>query len=33
VMSPPRDRPGEGIRIAEIADTEGNRLSVAELRS
>ena len=33
VTSPPRDRPGEGIRIAEIADTEGNRLSVAELRS
>jgi lactoylglutathione lyase len=33
VTSPPRDRPAEGIRIAEIADTEGNRLSVAELHS
>jgi predicted enzyme related to lactoylglutathione lyase len=33
VTSPPRDRPAEGIRIAEIADTEGNRLSVAELRN
>jgi predicted enzyme related to lactoylglutathione lyase len=33
VTSPPRDRPAEGIRIAEIADTEGNRLSIAELHS
>ena len=33
VTSSPRDRPAEGIRIAEIADTEGNRLSVAEVHS
>jgi predicted enzyme related to lactoylglutathione lyase len=33
VTSPIRDRPDEGIRIAEIADTEGNRLSVAEVHS
>jgi lactoylglutathione lyase len=33
VTSPPRDRPGEGIRIAEVADTEGNHLYVAELHS
>jgi predicted enzyme related to lactoylglutathione lyase len=27
---PPADRPGEGIKLAQIADTEGNILSVAE---
>jgi len=26
----PRDRPGEGVRIAQLADTEGNILSIAE---
>src|SRR4051794_4592601 len=30
VTAPPRVRPGEGIRIAQLADTEGNILSVAE---
>jgi predicted enzyme related to lactoylglutathione lyase len=30
VTSPPRDRPGEGIRIAEVADPEGNIIAVAE---
>jgi predicted enzyme related to lactoylglutathione lyase len=30
VTGPPHDRPGEGIRIAQLADTEGNILSVAE---
>ena len=30
VTDAPRDRPGEGIRIAQLADTEGNILSVAE---
>ena len=30
VTDPPRDRPGEGIRIAQLADTEGNILSVAQ---
>ena len=30
VVDPPRDRPGEGIRIAQLADTEGNIISVAE---
>src|SRR6478735_12517735 len=28
VVDPPRDRPGEGIRIAQLADTEGNIISV-----
>ena len=31
ITSPPRDRPEERIRIAQIADTEGNLISVAEL--
>jgi predicted enzyme related to lactoylglutathione lyase len=31
ITSPPRDRPQERIRIAEIADTEGNLITVAEL--
>lgn len=30
VVDPARDRPSEGIRIATIADTEGNILSIAE---
>ena len=30
VVDPPRDRPAEGIRIAQLADTEGNVISVAE---
>jgi predicted enzyme related to lactoylglutathione lyase len=30
VTAAPRDRPREGIRIAQLADTEGNILSVAE---
>jgi predicted enzyme related to lactoylglutathione lyase len=30
VAAAPRDRPREGIRIAQLADTEGNILSVAE---
>jgi predicted enzyme related to lactoylglutathione lyase len=31
VTSPPRERPQERIRVAEIADTEGNLITVAEL--
>ena len=31
ITSPPRDRPEERIRIAQIADTEGNLITVAEL--
>jgi predicted enzyme related to lactoylglutathione lyase len=31
ITSPPRERPEERIRIAEIADSEGNLISVAEL--
>jgi predicted enzyme related to lactoylglutathione lyase len=30
VTSPPRERPRERIRVAEIADTEGNLITVAE---
>jgi predicted enzyme related to lactoylglutathione lyase len=30
ITDPPRERPGEGIRIAQLADPEGNILSVAE---
>ena len=30
ITDAPRERPGEGIRIAQLADTEGNILSVAE---
>ena len=30
VVDPPRDRAAEGIRIAQLADTEGNIISVAE---
>jgi predicted enzyme related to lactoylglutathione lyase len=30
VADPPEERPGEGIRIAQLADTEGNVLSVAQ---
>jgi predicted enzyme related to lactoylglutathione lyase len=30
VTDPPRDRSGEGIRIAQLADTEGNIVSIAE---
>ncbi|WP_344810142.1 VOC family protein [Microlunatus ginsengisoli] len=30
IAVPPRDRPGEGIRIAQLADAEGNVLTVAE---
>jgi len=32
VTSPPRDRPRERIRLAEVADPEGNLLTVAEGR-
>ena len=31
ITGPPRDRPQERIRIAEIADTEGNLITVAEV--
>jgi predicted enzyme related to lactoylglutathione lyase len=31
ITSPPRDRPQERIRIAEIADTEGNLITIAEV--
>jgi predicted enzyme related to lactoylglutathione lyase len=31
ITSPPRERAQEGIRVAEIADTEGNLITVAEL--
>ena len=30
VTNPPRDRPREGIRLAEVADLEGNLITVAE---
>jgi lactoylglutathione lyase len=33
LTSPPRDRPAERIRLAQVADTEGNLLTVAEGRS
>jgi predicted enzyme related to lactoylglutathione lyase len=32
VTSPARDRPSERIRLAQVADTEGNLLTVAEAR-
>jgi predicted enzyme related to lactoylglutathione lyase len=32
VTNPARDRPAERIRLAEVADTEGNLLTVAEAR-
>jgi predicted enzyme related to lactoylglutathione lyase len=31
ITSPPRERPDERIRVAELADTEGNLITVAEL--
>ena len=31
ITSPPRERPEERIRVAELADTEGNLITVAEL--
>ncbi len=31
ITSPPRERPDERIRVAELADTEGNVITVAEL--
>jgi predicted enzyme related to lactoylglutathione lyase len=31
ITSPPRNRPEERIRVAELADTEGNLITVAEL--
>jgi predicted enzyme related to lactoylglutathione lyase len=31
LVTPPMDRPGEPIRLAEMADTEGNVLSLVEL--
>ena len=31
ITSPPRSRPEERIRVAELADTEGNLITVAEL--
>jgi predicted enzyme related to lactoylglutathione lyase len=33
ITSPPRERAQERIRVAEIADTEGNLVTVAELMS
>jgi predicted enzyme related to lactoylglutathione lyase len=30
ITSPPRERPDERIRLAELADTEGNLITVAE---
>ena len=31
VTSPPKEQPAEGIRLAQVADTEGNLLSVTQL--
>ena len=31
ITTPPRERPEERIRVAELADTEGNVITVAEL--
>jgi predicted enzyme related to lactoylglutathione lyase len=31
IVTAPRDRPGEPIRLADVADTEGNVFSLAEL--
>jgi predicted enzyme related to lactoylglutathione lyase len=31
ITSPPRERPEERIRVAELADTEGNLITVVEL--
>ena len=33
ITTPPRERPEERIRVAELADTEGNVITVAELIS
>jgi predicted enzyme related to lactoylglutathione lyase len=33
ITTPPRERPDEHIRVAELADTEGNVITVAELIS
>jgi lactoylglutathione lyase len=33
IKSPPRERPEERIRVAELADTEGNLLTVAEVQA
>jgi predicted enzyme related to lactoylglutathione lyase len=33
ITSPPRERPDERIRVSEVADTEGNLITVAELIS
>ena len=33
LKSPPRARPEEQIRVAELADTEGNLITVAEVRT
>ena len=33
ITSPPRERPDERIRVAEVTDTEGNLITVAELIS
>ena len=30
IVTAPRDRPGEPIRLADVADTEGNVFSLAE---
>jgi hypothetical protein len=30
VVMPPSDRPGEPIRLADVADPEGNVLSIAQ---
>jgi predicted enzyme related to lactoylglutathione lyase len=30
IVTPPSDRPGEPIRLADVADTEGNVFSLAE---
>ena len=32
VVDPPLDRTGEGVRIAQLADTEANIISIAELK-
>jgi predicted enzyme related to lactoylglutathione lyase len=33
ISTPPRERPDERIRVAELVDTEGNLITVAELKS
>ena len=33
INTPPRERPEERIRVAELADTEGNLITVAEVQA